>query len=124
MQRPTFRYLASLAQESPTIVFASGSPSLSGNPKMYKYFWQVFSVECPWENDEFFEHAPHLGTADMVRTTERLLAAGHSAVLYGWKRPREGPGMPWKRDHPRWKDVVFAPAWDEDTDEPSLEGHK
>ncbi|MGI4717742.1 MAG: hypothetical protein ACRYGO_05260 [Janthinobacterium lividum] len=124
MRRPTFRYLARLAQESPAIVFASGSPSLSGHPKLYKYFWQVFSVECPWENDEFFELAPHLCTADMVRTTERLLAAGHSAVLYGWKRPRKASGAPWDLAHPRWKDAVFAPSWDDDTDEVSLEGHK
>lgn len=124
MRRPSFRYLASLAEKSPTIVYASASLSLSGHPKLYKHFWQVFSVESPWENDEFFEHAPHLCTADMVRTTERLLAAGHSVVLYGWKRPRRGPGMPWNLEHPRWKNAVFAPSWDEDTDELSLEGHK
>lgn len=124
MQRPSFRFLASLAQRSPTIVYASASPSLSGHPKLYKYFWQVFSVESPWENDEFFASAPQLCTADMVQTTERLLAAGHSCVLYGWKRPRTGPGTPWKLDHPRWKDVAFAPPREDDTDEISLGGHK
>ena len=124
MRRPSFRYLASLAQESPILIHASGTQVEPAHARLYKHYWQVFSIESPWEDDEFFAQAEHLCTADMVRTTERLLAAGHACVVYGWKRPRTGPDTPWDRTHPRWKDAIFAPAWDEDTDEISIGGHK
>lgn len=124
MRFPRFDFFSKQEQDGPSIIYASGSPTLSGNPRFYKHLWQVFSRESPHEGDAFFERAPVLCTAAMLLETQRLVDAGLTCVLYGFKRPREGPGAPWDRQHPRWRDAVFAPAWEDDTDPITAGGHK
>jgi len=105
----------------PHIYYASGPTGASGNPRHYKHFWQVFSLESPLEGGEFLQHAPGLCIAQCEAEIARLHAAGQSCMLYGWRRPRKDPANPWDLGSDRWKGVEFAPAWDEDSD-PVVEG--
>lgn len=108
----------------PRIIFASGSLHLIGNPRHYKYFWQVFTAESPYEGGEFWEHAPRLCNAAFEQEAERLREQGLTCLVYGFRLPRRDPANPWKLDHPRWQDTNFAPCWDDDTDPMIAGGHK
>jgi len=77
-----------------------------------------------YEEHEFFEHAPLLCTAAMLLETQRLLDAGHTSFVYGFTRPREGTSIPRDINHPRWRDTIFAPSWEDDTDPVTIYGHK
>jgi len=124
MRMPRFADLDADPAEGPTLTYASGSPALSGNPRLYKHVWQIFSAESPWEGDAFLEHAPYRCTADMLAEAGRLLRSGRSCVVYGVARPRRAANAPWDLTHPRWRNAVFAPAWEDDTD-PVVDGvHK
>lgn len=122
---PTYANLASRSDDAqPRIMYTSGSPHLLGNPRHYKYFWQVFIADTPFEGDEFFERAPRLCNAAFEKETERLFSQGMSCLVYGFRLPRRDPASPWDLSHPRWTGREFAPSWDEDTDPAVSGGHK
>jgi len=114
---PTHAKLKSRSDAAqPRIIFASGSPRPMGNPRHYKYVWQVFSPESPFEGDAFLERAPRLCNAAFEKETDRLLDQGMTCLVYGFRLPRRDPASPWDLAHPRWQDREFAPSWEEDTD--------
>jgi len=47
MRTPTYDYLRRLSEEGTSIIYASGPLAPSGNPRYFKYFWQLFSMESP-----------------------------------------------------------------------------
>ena len=125
MMRPTCKNLQEIADgETASVHIASGSAGPQGNPRLYKYFWRVFSAQSPWEGDDFFMHAPALCTADYEKEVERLLALNLSCLIYGFRRPRKDPSNPWDLSNPKWKDRQFAISWDEDDDPIVDGGHK
>lgn len=124
MLSPRFKTLSKWERVDPSITFASGSPTLSANPRFYKYLWHIFSRASGYEEHEFFEHAPLLCTAAMLLETQRLLDAGNTSFVYGFTRPREGTSIPMDINHPRWRDTIFALPWEDDTDPVTIYGHK
>ena len=123
--RPTYKTLEKITCVGPASVWcASGSSAPEGNPRMYKYFWRVFSEQSPWEGDDFFIHAPALCPADCEKEVQRLLTLNLSCLLYGFRRPRKNAANPWNMNHPRWKNVKFAVSWEEDVDPVVIGGHK
>lgn len=124
MRKPTYAALAQVRAWGWSVSYASGSPAPQGNPRHYKYLWQVFSEESPWQEAAFFEHAPVLCNADFRREVQRLADLGLTCLVYGFRRPRNDPANPWDLTHARWQGWTFAPAWDDDTDPPDTEGHK
>lgn len=125
MMPPTYRNLQrSTDRATPWVSYCSGSPAPQGNPRFYKYHWQVFSLECPWEEADFFRHAPILCNADCEKEVQRLIARKLSCMIYGFRRPRRDPANPWDLNSPRWEGVRFALSWDEDTDPAIDGGHK
>lgn len=124
MLRPTIVNFNKQTQgQPPCIIYASGSPAPHPNPKLYKYLWQVFTPELGLEGDAFFEQAPVLSTARYYAHIEKLIASGQSGMVYGFRRPRCGPGSPIDPLSEKWRAVEFAPSWDNDPD-PIFEGHK
>lgn len=122
---PTYVNLRSrIDVAQPRIRYASGSPYLQGNPRHYKYFWQLFTLDSPYEGDEFFERAPMLCNAAFEKAVERLVDQGISCLVYGVRLPRRDPANPWDLSHPRWEGRSFAPSWDDDTDPVVSGGHK
>jgi hypothetical protein len=112
------------AENPPGIYIASGPVGPSGNPRFYKFFWQVFSLESPLEGDAFLEHAPRLCNAQREAEIERLLTRDMSCLVYGWRRPRKDPANPWDLNNAKWHGVEFAPSWDDDRDPVTAGGHK
>lgn len=90
MMRFTYKNLHKIIDEGNASVWiAGGSYAPQGNPRLYKYFWQVFSAESPWEDDDFLEHAPALCTAGCEKEVQRLLALNLPCLIYGFRRPRK-----------------------------------
>jgi hypothetical protein len=117
MLHPTYKNLEKATDgANANVYYASGAPAPQGNPRMYKYFWRVFSAQSPWEDDDFFTYAPVLCTADCEKEVQRLLVLNLSCLLYGFRRPRKDPANPWDMNNPRWVGVQFAVSWDEDVD--------
>lgn len=93
----------------------STSP-LHPEPRLYKHYWQLFTLDSPWEGDTFFDQAPVLCTAACFARLAQLKAAGQSCIVYGYKRPRRFPGMPFDPNHEKWRQVEWAPALEDDPD--------
>jgi hypothetical protein len=123
MMKPTRRALAMQDTGAPHVIYASGRGP-SGNPRLYKYLFRVFSPESPWESDEFFSQSPLLSVGSFYLEAGRLLNAGKSCVVYIIRRPRLDPANPWDLSSPRWQGATFAPSWDEDPDPVVDGGHR
>lgn len=125
MLKPTYDKLRRrMSDDGPRIIFASGPLGPSGNPRHRKYYWQVFSLESPLEGGEFLLHGPVLHTAQFEAEIARLQARGQSCLVYGWSRPRLDPNNPFDPNSKKWKEVEFAPSWDDDADPAAEGGHK
>ena len=125
MKRPTYRNLKTATSWwKPSVLVCSGSLRLQGNPRFYKYYWRVFSLECPWEDGDFFKYAPLLSNAECDKEVDRLLQKRRSCMLYGVKRPRKDATNPWDMTHAKWARTEFSVSWDEDTDPIVEGGHK
>lgn len=102
---------------------ASFAQRLHPQARFYKYLWQVWTPKSDFEGQDFFQFGPRFSTAQYVALRERMLQAGEPAWVYNQQLPRLGAGTPFDPEHPRWQGVVFAPAWDDDSD-PVWQGHK
>ena len=118
MSRPPFK--RDLIQTGRSISYATG---LHPNPRLYKYYWQVFTLDSDWEGPEFREKASPLCTSACMLKLDELTLSNSLYVLYGWKRPRRFPGMPFDPNSERWKDAQWAPALEDDSD-PEWSGHR
>lgn len=122
---PTYEALiGQLLGEGALIVHASGSPTPRFNPRHYKFYWRVFTLESRYEGDEFLRRAPRLTNAQYRKERERLYANRIAALVYNLKLPRRDPANPFDMSHPKWKNAKFAPSWDDDKDPVMEGGHK
>lgn len=125
MLLPTYwNLIPDLVRESPIVSFALGPSRPTGNPRFYKYYWRVFSLESRYEGHEFLRRAPRLCNSAFLLEKERLLGKGMSCLVYGLHRPRRDPTNPWDLSKAKWRGVAFAPSWDEDKDPMVYGGHK
>jgi len=125
MLKPTYeRVREHFGEDGPRVRYASGPLGPGGNPRHYKYFWQVFSLESPFEGGEFLQHAPGLCNAQFDAEIARLQGRGLSCMVYGWRLPRKDPSNPWDLSKAKWQGVEFAPAWEDDSDPVVEGGHK
>lgn len=93
------------------------------NPRFYKHEWQIWTPDCKLEGPEFLTSGPRISTAEFMARIDEMEKAKLPGWVYSYKRPRQGPGTPFDRNHPRWSGVAFAPSWDDDRD-PIWNGHK
>lgn len=91
------------------------------NPRMYKYYWRVFTLDSPWEGSDFFKNATLLSTAEFMELREKYRIEEVPCLIYSYHRPREGAIF--DRTSERWKDVSYAPSWEADADR-EWHGHK
>jgi hypothetical protein len=125
MMHPIYKNLhKTTCGENALVRIATGSAEPQGNPRLYKYFWRVFSAQSTLEGDDFLMHAPALCSADYGKEVERLVALNLPCLIYGFRRPRNDPSNPWDLSNPKWADRQFAVSWDEDTDPIVMGGHK
>lgn len=125
MMIPKYKTLISqLLGDAPLISCALGPARPRGNPRHYKFYWRIFTLESRYEGYTFLRRAPRLCTARYLEEIARLDAAGRPALIYGLKLPRLDAANPFDLNHPKWKGVEFAPAWDLDKDPIVAEGHK
>lgn len=116
--RPPFR--SELQSSGHSRWYACG---LHPEPRNYKHYWRVFTLNSELEGLEFLQNGPILTTAHCMTLLEDLTARGQLYIVYGWKRPRRHPSMPFNPSSERWKTANWAPDFDHDSD-PLWEGHK
>lgn len=92
-------------------------------PAFYKHHWQIFTLDSPWEGQEFFDKAPRLSTAICMQCLEELNDRQLLYILYGSKRPRRFEAMPFDPASARWRHVEWAPPFENDPD-PEWRGHR
>ena len=117
---PNKRSLARWSRKGPSI---EQGTSIHPKPRFYKYLWQIYTADSPWENDEFFEKAPRLCTHDAMRTISALAEAGKAHIVYNYHLPRRGPEVPFDFESARWRGCKVACAYDDDPD-PVWKGFK
>lgn len=99
------------------------APGLHPVPASYKNSWQIFTMDSPWEGDEFMEKSLYMSTSVCMQRLEELEASGELYCLYGFKRPRRFVGMSIDPKAERWRAVDWASPLEVDPD-PEWRGHR
>jgi hypothetical protein len=102
---------------------SSYASNMHPNPKLFKYYWRVFSNDCKFEGAKFFATERDLSTADFSAKIHELAARGESYIIYNRRLPRRFEGMPFDPLSERWRESQWAPAWEDDAD-PVHDGFK
>lgn len=112
MISPNRRILAGLARG----IGLSQATRIHPKPRFFKYLWQIYTADSPWEGDDFFANAPRLCTHDAARLVDSLMEARQPHIIYNRRLPRVGPGVPFDPESPRWKGQEFVCSYDDDPD--------
>ena len=86
------------------------------NPRYYKYLWQIYTADSPWEEEAFFANTPPICTHDAMKMIEKLDEAGQQYIVYNYSLPRREPGAPFDFESARWRGHECACAYDDDLD--------
>ena len=97
------------------------APPVHPDPRMYKYAWRIWTRASPWAGADFFRQVPVLSMSGFRQLEKQLIDGREHFFVYGVQRPRLGEVL--EQCSPPWTHVVFAPAYDDDTDA-VWNGHK
>ena len=106
-------------------IFVSGS-DLHLNPKMYKYYWWIYSMESEEKSaaEVFYSKAYRLTTKEFEKESIRLQDNKISFAYVNTKLHRLGTIFDYEKLLKEFPDIEFAPAYEDDSDEMNEEGHK
>jgi hypothetical protein len=90
-----------LVGEAPLISCALGPARPRCNPRHYKFYWRIFTLESRYQGHTFVRRAPRLCTARYLEEIARLDAARKPALIYGLKLPRLDTATPFDLNHPK-----------------------
>ncbi len=105
-------------------IFVSGS-NLHPNPKMYKYYWWIYSMESQERSaaEVFYTKAYRLTTKEFEEESIRLQDKISFAYV-NRKLHRLGSIFNYEKLKEKYPDMEFAPAYENDNDEMIENGHK
>jgi hypothetical protein len=101
-----------------TALFISGS-NLVPSPRLYKYYWWIYSLESPYENagEVFYKDEHRLSTKRAVELIDRLHTEKISYAYVKIKHQRLGNKIwDYERLKEEFPNIKFAPSYNEDTD--------
>jgi len=75
--------------------------SIHPNPRFFKYRWQIYTADSPWEGPEFFEKAPRFSIYEAMTLIEKLRDTAQTHIVYNQRLPRSGPGVPFDPESER-----------------------
>ena len=106
-------------------IFVSGS-NLHPNPKMYKYYWWIYSMESQEKSaaEVFYTKAYRLTTKEFEEESIRLQDNKISFAYVNRKLHRLGTTFDYEKLKEKYPDMEFAPAYEDDNDEMIENGHK
>jgi hypothetical protein len=99
------------------------SRAVHENFRLYKYRWRVFTLDSPYEGDEFFRNTEELSTANAMSLVKSLLSSGRPGIVYNRRMPRKSSPMIFNPNAQCWVGVKWAVDYDLDPDV-AWEGHK
>ena len=124
MKTPDFKALNREIEEGRSGTCMCSGTGLHPNPRYWKYDWWVFHKDSPIDGHEFLTAPYRLSTKEALDLIQTIKAAQGLCWIYNRRRPRHDPdNTPFDPLHPRWKDIQWAPAYDDDLDAP-MDGHK
>lgn len=91
---------------------------LHPNPRVWKHSWWLFTRHSALDGQAFLaSRRERLCTAEAMAWLDIYRQRGESVWIYGMKAPRRDPvASPFDPNHPKWRRVVWARPYDEDTD--------
>lgn len=121
---PTFEKLVAYNAERGPKIRNAGCSSVHPNPRMYKYYWWIFTEHSPVEGTAFLTEPYRLSIFDFQQQLKHCKENNLSAFIYNERRYRLDPSLPFDFDKLRQEGVSFAPCFDDDTDPVTTEGFK
>ena len=106
-------------------IFVSGS-NLHPNPKMYKYYWWIYSMESQEKSaaEVFYSKALRLTTKEFEKESIRLQDNKISFAYVNRKLHRLGSTFDYEKLKEKYPDIEFALSYEDDNDEMIENGHK
>lgn len=123
MRVPSFKQLETDQQKDDGVSY-SYACRMHPNPHFYKYYWWIFWKGSPFEGHKFLNSLEtRLTTKKAYELRHKLTVENLSYYLYNESYPRLDPNNPFDLTKEKWKNCRWAPAYDDDSDEP-YKGHK
>lgn len=109
---------------TPAIVFA-GAVRRHQNPRLFKYYWWVFTEGCPIEGREFLKDRYRLTEYEFEDVYRRCRDQGIAALIYNAKHYRLSDDTPWDKERLMAKGInTFASGYDSDIDPIAKNGYR
>lgn len=91
---------------------------LHPDPRLWKHDWWLFTRHAALDGQAFLGSLrERMCTAEAMAWLEIYRQRGETVWIYGGKHPRRDPVVsPFDPDHPKWRNALWAPAYDEDND--------
>ncbi len=107
------------------VAFISGS-NLHPNPKLYKYYWWIYSLESKENSaaEVFYKKEHRLTTKEFEKESARLEDNKISFAYVNSKYHRLGTIFNYDKLIKEFPDIEFAPKYEDDNDEMIEGGHK
>lgn len=125
MLRPTYEKLADMTAARGPGIFNAGCSAVHPNPRLYKYYWWIFTQDSPVEGFEFLTDEYRLSTANFQSQVAYCKQHNISAYIFNQKQYRYDTALPWDYDKLQQREgIIFAPGFDDDPDPLTPEGLK
>lgn len=122
---PTFEKLAELTMINGQKLHFAGGSHIHPNPRLYKYYWWVFTKESPSEGEAFLTDNNRLCMSDFDQQIKHCISQNLSAYIYNQRYYRYDEHLPWDYEKLKQnKDIQFAPSFELDLDPLTPNGYK
>lgn len=127
MLQPTYNHLRELRKDHPYgAIFVAGAVNVHPNPRFYKYYWWVFTLDSPTEGEEFLTDEHKLSHAAYEQKIADLRRNNGFAMVYNKQLYRVGPDSIWDEEKLKSRNpfVTFAGSFEDDPDPESVTGYR
>lgn len=124
MMKPSFQTLAELTARKGPRIFNASVSSVNPNPRMYKYYWWIFTEHSPVEGMAFLTDPYRLNSFDFQQQLKYCKENNLSALIYNERLYRLDHSLPFDFSKLEQEGYNFAPSFDEGPDPVTAEGFK
>lgn len=126
VQIPSYRFIQDRLDEGESGLIFCGARRPHHNPRLFKYYWWVFTVDSPAQGADFLVSDFRLSFSEYLNEAGRILSEGGLAMVYNKKTYRIGDNSIWDKDRLLAADptIEFSLDYDLDPDPKTPAGHK
>jgi len=86
--KPTYENLEFISSNDLFKITKAGTVNIHENPRLYKYYWWIFTLDSTTEGDDFLKEENMLCYADYLQKIKDIIESKQPAMIYNTKYHR------------------------------------